>query len=67
MWNINLYCKNGKTAKATLKVELLDKTKLEIIAYNEIADYVLRNLKKNDVIYVNGKISENKVEILEIR
>lgn len=66
MLNINLYCKNGKTAMATLKIELLDKTELEIIAYNEIADYVFRNLKKNDAIFANGRITENKVEIKEI-
>ena len=33
-------------AKAVISMELLDKTNLEVIAYNEIADYVFRNLIK---------------------
>ena len=66
MQSINLCYKSGKTAKAKLKLELLDKTKLEVIAYNEIADYAFRNLKINDIIYINGKILGNEVEILEI-
>ena len=37
-----------------------------MIAYNEVADYILMNLRKNDIICGNGKISCNEVEILQI-
>ena len=48
-------------AKAVISVELLDKTKLEVIAYNEIADYVLRNLDENKLVFINGKIYGKEV------
>lgn len=48
-------------AKAVISLELLDRTKLEVIAYNEIADYVLRNLDKNELVFINGKIYEKEV------
>lgn len=53
----------NKTAKAIIKLELLDKTKLELIAYNEIADFCIRKLKENDVITVEGEIEKNAVRV----
>lgn len=56
----------NKSAKAKIGLELLDKAKIEIIAYNEIADYCLQSLKAGDVIIVNGKITTNNVEAISI-
>ena len=55
--------KNGRTAKANLKLELLDETKLETIAYNEMADKCYQTLKENDVVFINGKITDGMIEI----
>ncbi len=49
-----------------MKVELLDKTKIEVVAYNEIADFCLRYLKKKDIIIIYGEIEEGKVRIKQI-
>ena len=54
--------KKGKTAKAKIKLELLDKTKIEVISYNEIADYCFQNINNKDVILIYGIIHTNEVE-----
>ena len=46
----------GKNAKAVVYLELLDKTNVKAIAYNENADYVLQNIKKNDIVFVYGTL-----------
>ena len=46
----------GKNAKAVAYLELLDKTDVKAIAYNENADYVLQNVKKNDIVFVYGTL-----------
>ena len=48
-------------AKAVISLELLDKTKIEVIAYNEIADYAFKNLDKNELVFINGKIYGKEV------
>ena len=48
-------------AKAVISLELLDKTKIEVIAYNEIADYAFKNLDKNELVFINGKIYRKEV------
>ena len=64
--NINLWLRNGKNAKARIILELLDKTKIEAIAYNEIADFCFKEYEKDDTIILNGKINDNIIEIKEI-
>lgn len=56
-----------KDAKAIINLELLDKTKIEIIAYNEQADYALRNLKVNNTIFVYAKLLNNKIQAIELK
>ncbi len=56
----------NKTAKARMKLELLDKTKLEVIAYNDIADFCLSNLKIEDEVIIYGNLEENIVKINDI-
>ena len=48
-------------AKAVISLELLDKTKIEVIAYNEIADYAFKNLDENELVFINGKIYGKEV------
>lgn len=53
----------GKNAKAEIKLELLDKTQLKVIAYNEEADYTMQHIRKNDDIFIYGIIKETEVVI----
>ena len=56
----------GKNAKAEIKLELLDKTQLKVIAYNEEADYTMQNIRKNDDVFIYGIIKETEVVIKNI-
>lgn len=56
----------GKNAKAEIKLELLDKTQLKVIAYNEEADYTIQNIRENDIVFVYGMIKETEVIIKNI-
>lgn len=51
----------GKNSKAVVYLELLDKTEVKIIAYNENADYALQNIKKNDIVFVYGALEHTSV------
>ena len=62
----NFIIEKGKNAKAILKLELLDKTRLELIAYDDVADFCFRELIKNDMVSINGKITNENVEIYNI-
>ena len=53
----------GKHAKAIVYLELLDKTQLKVIAYNEEADYTMQNIRKNDDIFIYGMIKETEVVV----
>lgn len=56
----------GKNAKAVAFLELLDKTEVRTIAYNENADYALQNIKKNDFVFVYGKMESDTVIVNKI-
>ena len=45
-------------------ITVCDKQEIEIIAYDEMADYVYANLKHEDVVMINGYLEYDKV-ILE--
>ena len=49
-----------------IKLELLDGQVIELHAYNEIADYVFRNIKKCDYITIQGKLRNNYVEVKKL-
>ena len=55
----------GKKNISTVKIELelLDGQEIELHAYNEVADYVFRNIHKNDFITIKGKVRNGYVEI----
>ena len=44
----------------------MDKTKVKSVAYNEKADYCIQKLKVEDLIFINGEIKEDVVNINEI-
>lgn len=53
----------GKNAKAIVYLELLDKTNVKAITYNENADYALQNIKENDFVFVYGTLESTTVII----
>ena len=48
---------------AYLDIELKNKSIIKVKAYNELADYCYSKLKKNDIIAIQGYLS-NEIEII---
>ena len=59
----NFIYRKSKITIGKTKIELLNKSIIEIYGYDEIADYMYSNIEKNDVIVVEGKMRSNKVEV----
>ena len=52
------------TSISKCKVKLLNNSIVEIYGYDEIADYMYRNFKENQIIALEGKLdSEMKIEV----
>ena len=49
-----------------IELELLDGQEIELHAYNELADYVFKNIHKNDFITIKGKVRNSFIEIEKI-
>ena len=47
-------------AKVEFEIEL-NKQRFKVRGYNNIADFCYRKLKKNDMIFINGKIRNNMI------
>ena len=47
-------------------ITVRDKQEIEIIAYDEMADYIYANLKHEDVVIINGYLEYNKVILEDI-
>ena len=47
-------------------LELENKQIIELHAYNEIADFVYRNVQRHNYIIIQGKLRDNYIEIEEI-
>ena len=54
--------KNTPISIAQSKVELDNKSIIDVIGYNEKADSMYRNLTINEVIYIEGKLINDKEE-----
>ena len=55
-----------RLSKAKFSIETLEDGKMiNIVAYDEMSDYIYRNVKSEDIIMINGYI-ENNVIIKEI-
>ena len=53
-------------SKVTFRIQTLDKQEIKVVGYNNIADYALKYLKKNNRIFVNGRLNTNmEIEIKE--
>lgn len=59
---------NSKVNKSIVKfkIESIDKQKISIIAYNEIADFCYRNLNRDDDVFIYGKINGTEIIIKNI-
>ena len=69
-------CVNSKKEKADLemyihtsvakcKIELNNGSVIQIHGYDEIADFMYRNLKEKDVVWIEGALGENGNVIVE--
>ena len=54
------------TSIVKIELKLQDEQVIQLHAYNEMADYVFRNVKKSDYIFVQGEVKNNYVEIKQI-
>ena len=48
-------------------ITVCDKQEIEIIAYDEMADYIYANLKHEDVVMINGYLEYGKVILEDIQ
>ena len=58
--------KKRKNAKAKIELKLIDETKVEVVAYNEQADYTLQNIKIRNNVFVYGKLQNSEIFINKI-
>ena len=54
------------TSIVKIKLELLDGQVIELYAYNEMADYMFRNIQKGEHIRIQGEVKNGYVEIRQI-
>ena len=56
----------NKFSKVEFEIEV-NKQKIKVIGYNNIADFCYKKLNKNDIIFINGKVNRDmKIEIKQI-
>ena len=48
------------------EIELDNKSKIKVIGYNEIADKCYKKLKKEDIIWLEGRMEEKQIVIKEL-
>ena len=48
-------------------ITVRDKQEIEIMAYDEMADYIYANLKHEDVVIINGYLEYDKVILEDIQ
>ena len=59
--------KNHKS-RIAMTIKLIDANEVQIVAYDEKADYMIRNIFEGDVILIQGKLkSENNILIIEVK
>lgn len=54
------------TSIVLVNLELEDSQIIKLCGYDEMADYIYKNIKQNDIIWIRGSISMDIVEIYEI-
>lgn len=56
-----------RLSKAKFKIKaLVDKEIINIVAYDELADYIFRNIKFQDIVMINGYIESNNIIVKDI-
>ena len=59
---------NSKNVSISMfKLMLSNKSIVECEAYDEIADYIYRNIKRDDLIFIEGSIKDKSIQIYEIK
>lgn len=53
-------------AVITFEIELDNKSKIKVIGYNEIADKCYKKLRKEDKIWLEGRMEEKQIVIKEL-
>ena len=53
-------------AVITFEIELDNKSKIKVIGYNKIADKCYKKLKKEDIIWIEGRMEEKQIVIKEL-
>ena len=51
---------------SVFEIELENKSKIKVIGYNEIADKCYKELEKEDIIWIEGRIEEKQIVIKEL-
>ena len=60
--------KYNHTSIAKCKIDLLNSSIVEIYGYDEVADYMYKNLKFGKLILIEGRLNEKiKIEVKRIR
>lgn len=63
----NFIYKGIHISKAKSEIVLNNKSKIQIIGYNNIADYMYQHIKEHNIIFINGEISKNKIILKRIQ
>ena len=60
---------NSKKLKSIslFKLKSLDKQIINIIGYNDMADFICSNIQVNDLLFLNGYLNENYIELKYIK
>lgn len=53
-------------SKIVLNLKLLDKNKIRVVAYDETADYVLRNILIGNIVFIQGILKQELAEIIVV-
>lgn len=61
--DFNFIYKRQYIVKSKTKIELANKSIINIIGYDSIADFMYRNIKVNDTIVVQGKLYSDKIKV----
>ena len=59
---------NSKNVSISMfKLMLSNKSIVECEAYDEIADYIYRNIKRDNLIFIEGSIKDKSIQIYGIK
>ncbi len=59
--------KGTHISKAKCEIKLNNKSKIQIIGYDEIADFMYRSIKENQVVFLYGNIAKNTIIVKEVQ